>query len=170
MTGQAVLFAAGACVEFAGIVLLGFPDFVPGALRLSRWLRVRARSVTNRVRRLLGLPPGQTFVSIEAADEISVADRASLMKSVRPDATIEERVAFLLTRDQEAQRDVNALTARVDAIETEEPRRLEGLRTETEAHVADALAEARDAYRPLRIAGTIALAIGLACMSVATFL
>jgi hypothetical protein len=45
-----VLVVVGVVAEFAGIVLLGFPDFVPGALRLSGWLRRQwRRAVVHRV-------------------------------------------------------------------------------------------------------------------------
>jgi hypothetical protein len=169
VTGQAVLFAVGASIEFVGIILLGFPDFLPGAVRLSRWLRVRTRRVVNRLRRLVGLHPLQSVYSLSPADEINLAGRLSLVKSVSPEASLEERVAFLIQRDQEAQRDVNALTERVAAIEEEAPRQLDRLRQQMETRVAQELAAARDEYRPLRISGTIALAIGLTCMSVANF-
>jgi hypothetical protein len=166
---QAILFVVGAIFEFVGIVLLGFPDFIPGALRLSNWLRIRGRRLANRMRRLFGRPPGRTVVKLEAADEISLAGHLSLMKHVHPDATIEEKVAFLVQRDQEAQRDVNELNERLTAIETETPRRLEELRGQMHTHVARELTEAMTAYRPLRIGGTVALAIGLLCVTVANF-
>lgn len=170
MTGHAVRFAVGACLEFAGIVLLGFPDFLPGALRLSRWLRVRERRVENRVRRLLRRPPRSTFVSVHAADELSVTDSVSLTKTVDSTASPEARVDFLLRRDQEAQRDVNVLKDRVHALESGTPRQIAAARSEMEAHVAQGLEEAMHAYRPLRVAGTIALALGLGCMTAANFL
>jgi hypothetical protein len=58
----------------------------------------------------------------------------------------------------------------VGRLETESPRRLAEAREEMEAHVTRELEDALTEYRPLRIAGTIALAIGLACVTVATFL
>jgi predicted Zn-dependent protease len=169
VTGQAALFAVGACIEFVGIVLLGFPDFRPWTVRLSRWLRVRARQVANRLRRLFGLPPRPTFVDLKAAIQANSALRLSVTRAAPADATLEEKVDFLLGRDQEAQSSVNTLTDRVAAIEAETPRQLDRLRDQMETHVTEELAAARDEYRPLRIAGTIALAIGLTCMSVASF-
>lgn len=170
MTGQAILFAAGACIEFGGIILLGFPDFLPFADRLSRWLRLRTRQAANRLRRLVGLPPRQTFVNLRAAVEANAALRGSVMKSVSSDASLEEKVEFLLSRDQEAQSRINVLTDRIEAIEAETPRQLDRLRDQMETHVTRELVAARDEYRPLRIGGTIALAIGLLCMSVANFI
>jgi hypothetical protein len=39
-----------------------------------------------------------------------------------------------------------------------------------EEHVARELTAALEAYRPLRVAGTFALALGLACVTLATLL
>jgi hypothetical protein len=164
-----VLFVVGALFEFAGIVLLGFPDFVPGALRLSRWLRPRTRSVVNRLRRLLRLPPRPTFVDLGGAVEIHGVLRGSAMKSVAAGASLEEKVAFLLRRDEEAQGAVNALAERVAAIEEQAPRQLEQLRGEMQAHVDQKIRAALDEYRELRVAGTVALGLGLACVTVANF-
>jgi len=170
VTGQAVLFAVGASIEFAGIVFLGVPDLIPHADRLSRWLRPRARRVLNALRRLVRLPPRRTVVNLEGLVHARSIGQASLTVSVRADATVEEKVAFLLRRDQDSQSSINALTKRVAEIEGRTPRELEQLRAQMETHVAQELARARDEYRPLRIGGTIALAIGLICMSVANFL
>jgi hypothetical protein len=170
VTWQAGLFAAGAVIEFVGIVLLGFPDFVPGAVRLSQWLRVSARRVANRLRRVVRLPPRPTVVTLEGLVHGRSMGRASVTVAVSPGATLEEEVAFLLRRDQESQNRINALTERVAEIEGRTPAELEQLRARMEAHVAQELAAARDEYRPLRIVGTIALALGLICMSVANFL
>ena len=95
--------------------------------------------------------------------------RASGIKGVGRDAIMEEKVAFLLQRDQEAQHAMNALVRRVEDIETAIPRELEELRKGVEAHVASELTAALEAYRPLRVAGTLALAVGLICVTTANF-
>ena len=43
------------------------------------------------------------------------------MITITPGGTVEEKVEFLLRRDQETQRDVNALGGRINAIERESP-------------------------------------------------
>jgi hypothetical protein len=75
---------------------------------------------------------------------------------------LERKVEFLLRRDEEAQRGINDLTARVASLEQESRRRLEELRGRMEAHVSTELSTAVAEYRPARIIGTIAVAIGLA--------
>jgi hypothetical protein len=162
-----VLLVVGAVCEFIGIVAIGFPDFLPHGRRLSRWLRRRTRVVVNKLRRVLGLPPLQTVVYGQAALEASAALSGYAIKGVSPAATIDEKVEFLLRRDEEAHRAMNALNDRVDALEKALPLQLDRLREEMEAHVASTLTTAQEEYRALRVLGTVALAFGLLCTTVA---
>jgi hypothetical protein len=164
-----VLMSIGAVLEFSGIVLIAFPDFLPHGRRLSRWLGHRTRVVVNRLRRLLGLPPLQNVVYGQAAVEASAALSGHVITGVRQGAIIEEKVAFLLQRDQETQKAMNALTDRVQELEEATPRLLDRLREDMEAHVTTTLTAALAEYRDLRIFGTIALAVGLICTTVANF-
>jgi hypothetical protein len=166
---QVILLIVGAASEGTGIVLIGFPDLLPHAQRLSAWLTHRSLLVVNRIRRLVGLRPLQKIVSISAAEESSSTSRVAITKTLKADATTDETIAFLLSRDQEAQADINALTRRLYDLEADTPRRLDQLRESMEAHVAQELTTALETYRPLRVLGTIALAIGLICVSVANF-
>lgn len=162
-----ILLGIGAVLEFGGIVALAFPDFLPHGRRLSRWFAHRARVVMNRVRRLLGMTPLQKVVSISAAAEVSASDRMTASVSVSDAATHEQRILFLLRRDQEAQEAINKLSGRVRDLEEEAPRELERLRKDLREHVTTELAAAEEEYRPLRIVGTMALAVGLVCTTVA---
>jgi chromosome segregation ATPase len=150
-------------------VAIAFPDFLPHGRRLSRWLGHRVRIVINRVRRLLGMKPLQKVVSLSGTAEASASARGSALVTISDDATDEEKIAFLLRRIHEAQQAVNTLSNRVTDLEEHVPRQLDQLREETRAHVSSELAAAEEEYRPLRIGGTIALAIGLACTTVANF-
>ena len=155
---QVVLLIVGALAEFAGIVLIGFPDFVPGALRLSNWLRPRVQRLRTGVRRLLRRPqPGVSHQRF-ATDSATVSDHAPVEQYGDPGATLEQQVEFLLMQDVKAQRQLNALRRRIDSLEKDMPRRLTALRGDMETHVAETQAAALAEYRPLRIAGTVALA------------
>jgi hypothetical protein len=163
-----VLYIAGASLELVGIVLVGSPDLFPQAARVSRWLRLRVEVITNRLMRLFGRPRHRTVTAragVSAAGGLS----ASGFVSVSESASLDEKVAFLLRRDEENQRRSNALHARVAAIEQESPKRLEELRREFEQHVADALASAHEVYLPLRLTGAGLLVMGLGCATAANF-
>jgi len=165
----AALLVVGVFAEFVGIVLLGFPDFVPGALRLSGWLRRYGRRLANVVRSLFGRPTRGAVHQIRAAGESNVS--ATLSAVVIPKAsTLEEKVDYLMSRDQAAQDRVNTLDERIVRLETDSPRRLAEARRKLEDHVTRELVAAEAAYRPLRVAGTVALAVGLACSSLASYL
>jgi predicted nuclease with TOPRIM domain len=92
------------------------------------------------------------------------------MKSVSGAATLAQKVEFLLTRDQEAQREVNILRERIENLEIESSRRLGQARREIETRFAQELKTALELYRPLRIWGAVALLLGLACMTYANFI
>lgn len=165
---RTTFYIAGALIELVGIVVIAAPDFVPGARRAGAWLRVHVRREVDRLRRLIGRPRRQV-IQVAGITSAEAVGRASLVTSVRADATIEEKTEFLLRRDQEAQRDLNQLASRVSAIESESPERLDELRTELQVHFAAQLAASDADYRAARIAGAIALAIGLGLATAANF-
>jgi hypothetical protein len=106
----------------------------------------------------------------EPATVVVSAGNVSFSKSVSADATLERKVEFLLQRDQEAQSAANELGERVSAIERESPRQLDELRERMEAHVSTELVAALAEYRPARVIGTIALAIGLGLATAANLI
>jgi hypothetical protein len=160
-----VLFVLGVLVEFVGIVLLGFPDLLPGARRLSGWLRRQE----NRLRRLIGRKPRHVVVTAGSAMSIAGGFSASGIVGTS-ETTLEGQVAYLLRRDQDAQREANALAARVKRLEADGPKHLDEAQRQMEQHVAAELAAARAEYREVRIAGTAALAVGLVLVTVATLI
>jgi hypothetical protein len=159
----------GAAVEFSGIVCLAFPDLLPDALRLSRWLGRQGRRWANVLRRLVGRPPRGVVHSVSMTAEVNVPGSIEAIVSTSA-TTIEEKVEYLLRRDQNAQREANALAGRVSRLEAESPRALGEAQRRMEDHVTSELAAAQDEYRPLRVVGTILLVVGLACTTVAAFI
>lgn len=111
----------GNVAEFAGIVLLGFPDLLPGAIRLSRWLQRQSRRTANRLRRLVGRQPLGTVVSAGAATAIATALTGSAVVGTS-ETTVEGKVEFLLRRDQDSQRQANVFAERLGRLEAESPR------------------------------------------------
>jgi hypothetical protein len=165
---KATLYTLGALFELAGIVAVASPDLVPGAVRFAAWLRVRLRRAVDRLRRFIGRPRPQV-IEVGLAGAVATAGSLSFSKSVNANANLEQQVAFLLHRDQEAQRDVNALAKRVTEVEQGAPRRLAELRAEMEAHVEHKLTAAQADFRAARVLGAFALAIGLALTTIANF-
>jgi hypothetical protein len=165
---QAALYILGALCELLGIVLIAAPDLVPGAVRASRWTRLHWRRIENRIRRLLGLPLRSIVHTVGMADTIEIAGRIAATKSTSA-LTIDEKVEFLLRRDQEAQRDVNDLRGSVADLEAETSRRLDEFRDELKTYVDNELVASEADYKIARIGGTIALAIGLTLTTIGNF-
>lgn len=168
-TAKAICLVAGALFEFVGIVVMVFPDAFPYALQLSTWLRKHTRAVVDRVRRLLGRPRHITFEA-STGGVVTLGGRATLLKGVSGSATLEQKVDFLLRRDQEAQRDVDTLREKLEDLAAGASKRLDEVRREMETRFAGELTTALEAHRPLRVLGTLALLIGLGCATYANFI
>jgi hypothetical protein len=166
---KATLYIAGAALELLGIVLVASPDLVPWALRLVQWIRPRWRRIENRLRRLVGLSPRPIIHEVGIGGAIAVGGNVSAVVGIGPDRSVEEKVAFLLRRDADTQRELNALAERIDSIEAEGQKRAAELRAEMEAHVARELAAANEDYRIARISGAVVLGFGLALTTAANF-
>jgi hypothetical protein len=164
-----LLLIGGAAFELFGIVLIAAPDLVPGARRAGAWLSVRTQREVDRLRLAIRRPRHQVVQVPGLAHARAMGNPPSVRISVNADASLDEKVAYLLSRDQDAQRVVNDLAGRVAAIETQLPGQLATLRDEMRTHVAAELAASEADYRPARIGGTIALAIGLVLVTVANF-
>jgi hypothetical protein len=81
---------------------------------------------------------------------------------------LEDKVAFLLRRDEATQGALQELNDRVVELEKETERRLDAEREEMEAFVGEALAAEDARYRWARILGAVLLVAGLVCTAVAT--
>lgn len=166
---SATLYGVGAALELIGIILVSSPDLVPGTLRLVRWIRPRWRRIENRIRRLLGLPARGVTYEGSATVRLEMNLSAMGVVGIDPNASLEDKVAFLVRRHSETEQTINKLAQRVTAIETGTPKRVAELRAEMEAHVTRELAAAKEDYRFARISGAIVLAIGLALTTTANF-
>src|SRR5918994_3358715 len=113
----AALFLIGALFELAGIVALGFPDLLPGAIRLSEWLRRQE----NRLRRRVGLAPRPVIHTTSVSDGIVFGGSASAVVGTSG-TTLEGKVEYLLRRDEDAQHRTNEIAARVNDLATETTR------------------------------------------------
>jgi hypothetical protein len=162
-----ILFWIGVAADLLGIFFLAGPDFVPEGERLSRLLR----RGENRVRRFLGRSPRAFVINAEAGSYITFGLSASGMVGPGPRVTtIDQKVEYLLRRDEAAQRDLNAFGDRVKRLEDESPGQVAKTEQELKEHVARELAAAHEKYRPLRQVGAILLVGGVVCLALATLL
>jgi hypothetical protein len=159
----------GGLLEFGGIVAIAWPDLLPWKERTSRWISSAYRRTTSRLLRLLGRrPPGRVF-EVSGGASARVTSGAAVVTAVNEEATLEEKVAFLLRRDQKVQRDAEDLSVRIGDLEQGTPERLDEVRADLKDHFAERLAEALNRDRPLRIVGAFALGIGLTFTTLANF-
>lgn len=164
-----IVYLAGAGAEFVGIILVASPDLFPEARRLSRWIEPRLRRVENSLRRLVGLPARRRVVYGSAAGAIGFGGSAEGIVGFNPDATLDEKVEFLLRRNEQSQREANVLTRRIDALQHETAEQLAHSQRDMEALIETRLEAERESYRPLRLLGVFALAIGLGIVTIANF-
>lgn len=168
-SAQGILLVVGALFEFGGIVALAAPDLVPYRERASSWLGHRWRATVNPIRRLFGRPPLVKLIPVGASLEIRWSVRDGVVKEIAPRSILEEKVAWMLQRDLEAQTEMNSLADRVQDLEGEMQRLVARVRDDLRAQVASEIAGAGAQYRPLRVVGTVALALGLVCTTIANF-
>jgi hypothetical protein len=158
---QVALYVIGGVLELFGILLSVSPDLVPGARRFSAWLDPRRRRLENRVRRLLHLRPRAQVIEVGAIGSVTTMGNIGLLVTVNPDATVEEKVEFLLRRDRERQEAFGGLAGRVEDVERESVSRDDELGERMEKHVAESLDLAASRFRSIRLIGAVLLAIGL---------
>ncbi len=157
-------------MQFFGIIALAWPDLIPWKERLSGWLNDAYRRAENRLRRLFRRPPRTRTISLNVSLASARASASAAANVASSDgASLEDKVAFLLRRDQNAQQLENKVAARLNALEQEGPKRLDEVRAELKGHFEERRIEVLIRYRALRQAGAVLLAVGLICSIVANF-
>lgn len=162
------LLVSGAAFELCGIIAVAWPDLIDPGRRISAWLRNRYEIIRHRLSRLLGRPRRHTASSGLGVYGLT-GHAAGLVHGVREDASLEEKVAFLIRRNELTQERMDEVGARLTAIEEGTPERLEELRFAMERHIAEAIDIAHRAYLPLRIVGAVLLVVGLGSVTAASF-
>ncbi|HEY9456644.1 MAG TPA: hypothetical protein VIQ56_01960 [Gaiella sp.] len=164
------LFAIGVLVEGLSIAVFAVPDFVPGLRRFVRWLGPRARRAENRARRLLRLPGHPKVVYAQAGVAVAAGMSAKVRVSVSEGATPDEKIAYLLRREQAAQDFADRLSERVESLSTKLDTDVEALRVEFRDHVGAELRFADEEGRTRRQIGAFLLVVGVVCQAVASLL
>jgi hypothetical protein len=168
MMGNVAWFGwLGIVLEFFGVGLVGAPDLVPGVRRATVWLAERGERGVWRVLRAVGVRRPH-YVSTGVAAEYDIAGRAAGLVHAPSAGTLEEKVAFLLRRDEWTQGAVQELNDRLAELEKETVRRLDVQREEVEEFVREEIAVEDARYRWARVLGAVLLFVGLVCTAVAT--
>ena len=95
-----------------GIIFVGSPDLFPPARRFSTWFFLRVGTITHRVLRFLGRRPRDRTISAGACVYGITEYPASLVWGVGKDASLEQKFAYLLRRDEQARREERARSGR----------------------------------------------------------
>lgn len=160
------LAIVGAAVQFLGILLVASPDLVPGARWTARRIRIIVNKIERVVRKALRLPPRSIHAQANPVGALKFGGRATSIKGTSA-TTLNEKVEWLLRRDQEAQRDFNDLAARVGDLASDVTQLLDALREELRGEIASKIAAAQADLRVVRIVGTALLIIGLVLTTIA---
>ncbi len=166
-SGKHWLFSVAGSLEFWGVVLVASPELDPyrrrlgtGLAALSRRTNALVRRAIDWVRVTIGRPRTQV-VSLEGIDSAEMSETARLSVSVDERASTEEKVAFLLRRDEETQERLADLDEKLNDL----PERWRGdieaaagtLRQEQER----GLVELRGEHLTARLGGVVFLVVGL---------
>ena len=163
-----MLYVAGGLLQIAGVLLGASPAIFPCLRRFARWLYPRYVRLENRLRRLVGRARPQRH-TIGPADEINLADSLVPVLSPSKQLSLEETVAWLVRRAEDAQKEHAELADRLEEGERVAVTRADELQRDMEAHVAEALVEAHREYLPLRLIGLALLVAGVASVTIAAF-
>lgn len=167
---RGALYVTGAILELGGILLVAWPDFSPYGARASLWLHAQAARLDARLwLRRLFRRPRRHVIHAEPGTLTLGAGSPTVVVSPSAEASLEDRVEYLIRREQETRTKLDSLDQRLGAIEEDVPERIEDLRVETREHVAGALSAAEARYRPLRFVGALLLAAGLGLTTAGNF-
>jgi hypothetical protein len=115
----------------------------------------------DALRRWLGRPRPQR-VSVEPGGAIAAAGELSARVSVNPDATLDEKVDFLLRRDQDVQGHLEQHARQLRDLPKQWNADIAAASTELRTEHADALRELRESHLTARLLGVLLLVVGIA--------
>lgn len=166
-TTRGWLATLAAAFELWGVALVASPELRPIAERAAAaaWkaLRTIGQSIWTRMRQLLGIRRTHT-IHLGAALELSAAMGAEVRRGRQPpstEATLEEKVAYLLAQEERHLKLINDLENRLrkdmDAMREE----LEGTATQLREHTSVSVREAAEAELRMRLLGVAFVIAGI---------
>ena len=163
------LLVLGVTAEIVGVMLVAAPDYVPHLVQLARAVRGRTVPLVRRfaafVRRLFRRPRHLTISAEPATLRLTGSIRGVV--SVRDGASIDEKVDYLLRREQHAQEQFDAIDRRISAQPAQWRSELEAMRAEIETTIDSRLTESERRYIRARQIGLLFLIVGLSLTTAA---
>ena len=162
------LLAYAGSLEFWGVLLVASPEIAPSRRRLAVALvalrsqtKALAHRAANRARRMLGRPPRPIEMSgtsvISGGGSMSVRGIVGL----REGAPMEEKVEFLMGREEKTQHRLADLREQLDALPERWSDDIEATAGTLRREQREGLNELRDEHLTARLGGVVLLVAGL---------
>jgi hypothetical protein len=144
------LYLLGPILEGIGIVVILFPDVVPGMQRLDQWLRRHGHRIANRLRRLFRIPQVIEATGIvTATGSLTLQGRGVVLPGQT--ASLEEKVQFLFDWYPKINEAIAALRERFEKSEKDIVKQFEIARQDVEAWTKETIRTEIARYRGGRI-------------------
>jgi hypothetical protein len=166
------LLSYAGSTELFGIVLLATPELVPlansaasamaaGFRRLWGAVRTLGRRIEHIGRRLLNRPRGPIVHTGAAVGRARVGGDLTVTRSVSEGASLEEKVAFLLERDQEVQVWIRQRELEIGRLPLSWREDIERASTALRDEQAKAIQALRETHLRARLLGIALLVVGV---------
>jgi hypothetical protein len=163
-----VLSFAGA-TELFGVLLVAAPEIAPILARAWRALqrvaasvKTMALTIPHALRRLTGRPAPTKPVELNLSDASGVSEALSLRLSTDPKGTTDEKISYLLRRDQATQQQLQAMAAQIGTLPDSWRREIDHATTRTQKDITERLHKLRDQHLRARLLGLALLVLGIA--------
>lgn len=162
------LLACGGSLEFWGVLLVASPELAPSLRRLGAALvaarshtKALARRAANKARRMLRLPPRPIEMSgtVNVSGELALSSRGIV--GVPEEASMEEKVAFLIQREEVTQKRMAELQETLNGLPERWRDDIEVTAGKLRHEQREGLDELRDEHLAARLGGVVLLVAGL---------
>jgi hypothetical protein len=162
-TGRDWLILLGGSYEVASVLLIASPELWPRAVWLASRLRLiastTAQALVQAGRRLLGRPSNVT-IPVPVAATLSLGGHGTHRVSTAA-TTLEEKIEYLLRRDQDVQARFDEVADRVTAAEKALRDEIANLARDQTAELERTIRAVQDAYIDVRLVGVLILIAGI---------
>jgi hypothetical protein len=175
-TGQDWVYAFSGSFEAVGLLLVAAPEVMTALRRLGAWTAAQWRKFTpylatveRFVRRLLRRPR-HIVVNVGAASVVSSGGQVTTRVSPGEGKTLEEKIDYLLRRDEAMQARVDSVELRMSGLPSEWRTEIEEASETLHSEQMQALDELRERHLEQRWLGIVLLLIGVVLATVANLM